>query len=65
LRSATSVAAQILQREGELGCIAKGAIADVLVVDGDPLTDIHCLVGQGERLAMIVQGGKVRKNTLI
>ncbi|MEE5121267.1 amidohydrolase family protein [Pseudomonas alliivorans] len=65
LRSATHVAAQILQREGELGCIAKGAMADVLVVDGDPLTDIHCLVGQGERLAMIVQGGKVRKNTLV
>ncbi|RML35945.1 Imidazolonepropionase-related amidohydrolase [Pseudomonas syringae pv. atrofaciens] len=64
LRSATSVAAQILQREGELGCIAAGAIADLLVVDGDPLSDISCLVGQGEHLAMIVQGGHVRKNTL-
>ncbi|MCF5428027.1 amidohydrolase family protein, partial [Pseudomonas syringae] len=65
LRSATSVAAQILQREGELGCIAAGAIADLLVVDGDPLSDISCLVGQGEHLAMIVQGGHVRKNTLV
>ncbi|KPW48156.1 Prolidase [Pseudomonas syringae pv. broussonetiae] len=65
LRSATSVAAQILQREGELGCISAGAIADLLVVDGDPLSDIGCLVGQGEHLAMIVQGGHVRKNTLV
>ncbi|RMR62403.1 Amidohydrolase [Pseudomonas cichorii] len=64
LRSATSVAAQILQREGELGCIAAGALADLLVVDGDPLTDIDCLVGQGERLAMIFQNGHIRKNTL-
>lgn len=64
LRSATSVAAQILQREDELGCIAEGALADLLVVDGDPLTDINCLVGQGERLALILQAGQVRKNTL-
>lgn len=64
LRSATTVAAKILQREGELGCIAQGAIADVLVVDGNPLEDIECLVGQGERLAMIIQAGKVRKNAL-
>ncbi|RRV10413.1 amidohydrolase family protein [Pseudomonas sp. v388] len=64
LRSATSVAAQILQREGELGCIAEGALADLLVVDGDPLTDINCLVGQGECLALILQAGQVRKNTL-
>lgn len=64
LRSATSVAARILQREGELGCVAAGALADLLVVDGDPLADISCLVGQGEKLAMILQAGQVRKNTL-
>ena len=64
LRSATTVAAKILQREGELGCIAAGAIADLLVVDGNPLEDIDCLVGQGEKLAMIIQGGSIKKNTL-
>lgn len=64
LRSATSVAARILEREGELGCIAAGALADLLVVDGDPLTDISCLVGQGERLDVILQGGRLVKNRL-
>jgi imidazolonepropionase-like amidohydrolase len=64
LRSATTVAAKILQREGELGCIAAGAIADLLVVDGNPLDDIECLVGQGEKLAVIIQGGSIKKNTL-
>lgn len=64
LRSATTVAAKILQREGELGCIAPGAIADLLVVDGNPLEDIACLVGQGEQLAVIIQGGSIKKNTL-
>lgn len=65
LRSATSVAAKILQREGQLGCIAEGAIADLLVVDGNPLENIDCLVGQGENLAMIIQEGKIKKNTLV
>jgi imidazolonepropionase-like amidohydrolase len=64
LRSATTVAAKILQREGELGCIATGAIADLLVVDGNPLEDIECLVGQGEKLAVIIQGGSIKKNIL-
>lgn len=65
LRSATTVAAKILQREGQLGCIAEGAIADLLVVDGNPLESIECLVGQGERLAMIIQDGSIKKNTLV
>jgi imidazolonepropionase-like amidohydrolase len=65
LRSATTVAAKILQREGQLGCIAEGAIADLLVVDGNPLESIECLVGQGEQLAMIIQEGSIKKNTLV
>jgi imidazolonepropionase-like amidohydrolase len=65
LRSATTVAAKILQREGQLGCIAEGAIADILVVDGNPLESIECLVGQGEQLAMIIQEGSIKKNTLV
>ncbi|MCD5989524.1 amidohydrolase family protein [Pseudomonas syringae] len=65
LRSATTVAAKILQREGLLGCIAEGAIADLLVVDGNPLESIECLVGQGENLAMIIQEGSIKKNTLV
>jgi imidazolonepropionase-like amidohydrolase len=65
LRSATSIAAKILQREGQLGCIAEGAIADLLVVNGNPLESIDCLVGQGEQLAMIIQEGSIKKNTLV
>lgn len=64
IRSATSTAAKILQQEGQLGCIKAGAIADLLVVDGDPLQDIECLVGQGEQLAMIIQAGAIKKNLI-
>ena len=39
MRSATSVAAELLDLDDE-GRIAEGAAADLLIVDGDPTTDI-------------------------
>ena len=59
LRSATLVNAELLGRAGELGVLAVGACADLLVVDGDPLADLACLAGQGERLALVVRAGEV------
>ncbi len=59
IRSATSIAAALLQREGELGTVRAGALADLLVVDGDPLADIGLLTGQGEHLALVMQGGRI------
>jgi len=64
LRSATSVNARILGMEGRLGCIAPGAIADILLVDGDPLADISVLDGQGERIPLILQAGRIHRNRL-
>lgn len=39
LRTATSVAAEALGLSGELGVIAPGAVADLVLLDGDPLED--------------------------
>lgn len=64
LRSATSINAEILNRTGELGCVAPGALADLVVVDGNPLEDIALLDGQGENLALIMQDGRLYKNRL-
>jgi len=64
IRSATTIAAEVLRQEGVLGVIAPGATADLLVVDGNPLEDIGCLLGQGERIALIMQGGRMVKNEL-
>lgn len=61
IRSATSIAAAILQREGELGTIRTGALADLIVVDGNPLTDISLLAGQGEHIALVMQGGRLHR----
>jgi imidazolonepropionase-like amidohydrolase len=63
LRQATSTNAELVQRPGELGVIAEGALADILVVDGDPLADIAVLEDPG-RLMLILRGGEVMKNAL-
>lgn len=63
IRSATSVGAAILQREGELGTVRAGAQADLLLVDGDPLQDITLLTGQGRHISMVMQAGRVHRKT--
>jgi imidazolonepropionase-like amidohydrolase len=57
LRAATIVNARILGREGELGEIVPGALADLLVVDGDPLRDLSLLQDQGKHLQLVMKGG--------
>ncbi len=64
IRQATLVGAQIVRREGELGIIEPGAVADLLVVDGDPLADLRLLTGQGAHLRAIVQAGRFHKREL-
>jgi imidazolonepropionase-like amidohydrolase len=64
LRQATSIDAELMMQQGKLGCIAPGAHADLLVVDGDPLKDISLLAANGKNLRMIVQGGEVVKDEL-
>ena len=58
LRSATSVNAELIRRP-DLGRVAEGATADLILLDGDPLADILVLSGRGERIALVMQGGRV------
>jgi imidazolonepropionase-like amidohydrolase len=58
LRSATSVNADLLGR-GDLGRIAEGCVADLLIVDGDPTADPAALWGGPDRRT-VIQGGVVR-----
>jgi len=64
IASATKVNAQILMREHELGCIAPGAYADLLVVEGNPLKDLRLLTEQGAHMSVIMKGGAFYKNRL-
>jgi len=63
IRSATSVNAELLNRSGEIGVVAPGARADLIVVDGNPLADISLLDGQGEHLTHIMKEGVFYKRT--
>jgi imidazolonepropionase-like amidohydrolase len=51
--AATRTAARACGLERELGVLAEGRIADVLVVDGDPLSDLSALT----RVSLVVHGG--------
>jgi imidazolonepropionase-like amidohydrolase len=63
IRAATTIGAQVLRREGELGCLESGALADLLVVDGNPLRNLDLLSGQGEHIAGIMKAGAFHKVT--
>ena len=63
LTAATETNAAILGRD-DLGAIASGALADILVVDGDPLQDLSIFDEKGRNLAAIMKGGVFHKNRL-
>lgn len=46
---------------GQIGTIAAGAFADLVVVDGDPLADITLLQGDGAQMPLTMAGGRVVK----
>ncbi|HEX4790560.1 MAG TPA: amidohydrolase family protein [Actinospica sp.] len=71
LRMATSANAELLAMSGErnpypgkLGVVREGAIADLLLVDGDPLANLDLLATPETGLPVIMKGGRVYKNTL-
>ena len=55
IRSATSLAAELLGEQGRLGAIAPGMYADLVAVAGDPLRDVTEL----ERVRFVMKGGAV------
>lgn len=61
LRSATSVNADILMRSHDLGRVAPGALADLIVVEGDPLTDISILEDP-DNIGLVMLDGIIRKD---
>ncbi|PTW62925.1 imidazolonepropionase-like amidohydrolase [Breoghania corrubedonensis] len=64
IRSATTIAAKVLRKEGELGCLKPGAFADLLLIDGDPTKNLELFGDQGRHMAAIMKAGRFHKNTL-
>jgi len=61
LRQATSMNAEMMMLDGQIGCIAPGAFADLIVVDGDPLKDISLLAANGKNLRVVMRAGELDK----
>lgn len=55
IQSATSRAAVMLDKDGEIGSVAPGAYADIIAVGGDPLKDIKLL----ENVSFVMKDGQV------
>jgi imidazolonepropionase-like amidohydrolase len=64
LRSATSVNAVILRQEENIGRVAPGLLADLIVVDGNPLEDIALFDEGGTHVPVIMKGGELFKREL-
>lgn len=60
LASATTIGAKLVGMEGRLGTLAPGAIADLLVVQGNPLDDITLLADPGKNLFLVMKDGVIR-----
>jgi imidazolonepropionase-like amidohydrolase len=56
----TKIASEVLGFEKEIGTIEEGKIADLIVVDGNPLEDITCLQRK-EKIVYIVKDGEMIK----
>ena len=71
LKMATAVNAELLAMSGprnpypgRLGVVEEGALADLLLVDGDPTADIGLIANPEKNLVVIMKGGRIYKNTL-
>jgi imidazolonepropionase-like amidohydrolase len=51
-------------QQGKLGTIAPGAYADLLVIQGDPLTDLRVMLDPENNLKLIMKDGEIYKNEL-
>jgi imidazolonepropionase-like amidohydrolase len=49
---------------GKLGVVEEGALADLLLVDGDPISDIKLIADPQKNFLVIMKDGKIYKNAL-
>ncbi|MBD9514686.1 metal-dependent hydrolase family protein [Pseudomonas sp. PDM22] len=64
LQSATRVNAELLNLQDQLGVVAPGALADLIVLDQDPLQDLSVFDAAGTHVQMVIKNGEILKNQL-
>jgi imidazolonepropionase-like amidohydrolase len=58
--AATRLGGELMMRGGDLGLVKEGALADLLLVDGDPLADI-AILQDADRLLAVMKDGQFHK----
>jgi imidazolonepropionase-like amidohydrolase len=58
LRHVTLGNARVVRMEGEIGVIAAGAFADLIVIDANPLSDLAYLSQYDNKVVAVMQGGR-------
>jgi imidazolonepropionase-like amidohydrolase len=61
LRIATIGAARIMKRDGELGSIAPGKLADLILIEGDPARRISDI----RRVSLVVKDGSLYESAAL
>ena len=71
LKMATGDNAQLLALSGprnpypgKLGVVEEGALADLLLVDGNPVENINLIADPGKNFLVIMKDGQIYKNTV-
>jgi imidazolonepropionase-like amidohydrolase len=60
LRAATRIGAEVIGKEDNIGALSPGLLADIIVVDGNPLKDIRSL----EHVDLVLKGGEIFINKI-
>ncbi len=63
IRCATETNARLIGRSADLGRIAEGYRSDLIVVDGDPLSDVSML-GDHAKVRLVMVGDRIFRNEL-
>ncbi|MFN3950982.1 MAG: amidohydrolase family protein [Thermaurantimonas sp.] len=50
--------------KGELGVIKEGALADVILIDGDPIKSLELVASPDQNFLLIIKDGKIYKNVI-
>jgi imidazolonepropionase-like amidohydrolase len=64
LRSATSVNAELLQRSDQLGCIKPDALADLILLNFDPMKDLAPFAQAELNIPLVMKNGEIIRNDL-
>jgi len=62
--ASTKTNAELLRKEKDLGTVEAGKLADLILVDGDPLKNINVFQQYRDKITVIMQGGRFYKNLL-